>query len=134
MPDRDPHRDALAAAHARIAELERIVAERRGQDADSRAVAALLRERAAAAQGTTPRNVWMMLRYVFVVFPIVAITLAVDHDWVLAAVALIAPFAMALVGQSAARGSAEAAARQVALIDERLAEIEKRAQAGPPAR
>jgi hypothetical protein len=132
MTGRDPHRDPLEAAHARIAELERVVAEQSGQDAESRAIAALQRERASALERTTPPNVWSMLRYMFVVFPVVAIGLAYDRDWLLAVVALLAPFAMAVGGQSFARSNAAGAARQVALIDERLAEIEKRKSGGLP--
>jgi hypothetical protein len=122
---RDPHRDPLEAAHARIAELERVVAEQRGQDAASRTLIALQRERAAALERMTPPNVWSMLRYVFVVFPVVAIGLAYDRDWILAVVAVAAPFGMAVLGRSFARSNAAAAARQVALIDEKLAAMDK---------
>jgi hypothetical protein len=125
MSDRNPHRDALEAAHARIAELERVVAERRGEDARSHEMAALLRERAHVVEQTTPVNVWRMLRYGFVVCPLAALAFAVDRDWPIAVITLVVPFAMAVVGQRFARGNAEAALRQVALIDRRLAELEK---------
>jgi hypothetical protein len=125
MSDRNPHRDALEAAHARIAELERVVAEHRGQDARSHETAALLRERAQVVEQTTPPNVWRMLRYGFVVCPLAALAFAADRDWLIAVITLGAPFAMAVVGQRFARSNAEAALRQIALIDKRLAEIEK---------
>jgi len=123
VSSRDPHRDPLEAAHARIAELELVVAEQRTRDAASSTLVALQRERASAVERMKPPNVWSMLRYVFVVFPVVALGLAYDGDWILAVVAVVAPFAMAVLGQSFARGNAAAAARQVALIDERLAEL-----------
>ncbi len=127
MADRDPHRDALEAAHARIAQLERDLAANRGQSAEANALAALLRERTAAQARLTPPSVWSALRWLFVVFPVAALGFAADRDWVLAALALAAPFAMGLVGQQLAKGSAHAAARQIALIDERVEEIRRRA-------
>src|SRR5437773_7989250 len=50
VPPNAPYRDALAAAHARIAELERVAAERRPTSTKAAQLAALHRERARLAR------------------------------------------------------------------------------------
>jgi hypothetical protein len=121
----DAYRNELAAAQARIAQLEKVVRERSAADAKASTIAALLRERARAVEAVEPRNVWAMLRWSFVVFGVVALAFVVDGDWLFGGLAAVAPALMGLVGQRIADANAAAASRQIALIDERLAEAER---------
>jgi len=124
MSGGDAYRDDLAAAQARIANLEKLVAADRGASAQARTVAALLAERARIVGGVEPPHVWSRLRYFFVVFGVVAIAFAADHDWLFASLAVAAPFLMGFIGQRFVVSNAAASARQLALIDERLRAIE----------
>jgi hypothetical protein len=121
----DAYRNELAAAQARISQLEKIVRERSANDAKASTIAALLRERARAVENVEPRNAWAWLKWRFLIFGVVAIGFVVDGDWLFGGLALVAPFVMGLVGQRMADANAAAASRQVALIDERLAELER---------
>ena len=121
----DAYRNELAAAQARIEQLEKIVRERSANDAKASTIAALLRERARAVEAVEPRNVWTMLKWSYVVFGVTALAFVVDGDWVFGGLALVAPAAMGLVGQRIADANAAAATRQIALIDDRLAEAER---------
>jgi hypothetical protein len=125
MSERSAYRDELEAAHARIARLEGVLAEQTDGDARARRIAALLRERAAVAEATEPPDVWPKLVWLFVVFWVVGIAFLIDHDWIFGTLALVSPFVMGLVAQRVLNANAAAALRQVELIDERLAELEK---------
>jgi hypothetical protein len=125
-PGPDAYRDELAAAQARIAELERVVAAQSASEAQARQITALLRERDRAS-AVPPRSIlgvfiWMI---VCVVAIGAAIACAVDHDWVVTILAIGAPGVLWLVDRRLAASNAAAAKRQVALIDERLAKMQR---------
>jgi hypothetical protein len=122
------YRDALAAAHERIAQLERPHV-----GVQAALLAALYRERAGVVQATKPRKVWSTLRLAFVVFWGAAIALAFDRHWLEAAVASISPVIAGLVGQRISTANAHGAGRQLALVEARIAELEVLMKNGPTA-
>jgi len=121
----DAYRDELAAANARIAQLEQIVAAQGSDGVRQKRIAALVRERGMALQSTEPPNVWRMLRWMFIVFPCTGVAFVVDRDWVVGGLAIVLPFVIGSVGQRIANGNAAAAQRQVALIDAQIGQLEK---------
>jgi hypothetical protein len=125
MSERSAYRDELEAAHARIARLEGLLAEQTHGDARARQIAALLRERAAVASATEPPDVWPKLVWFFVVFWVAAIAFLIDGDGIVGILALVTPAVIGVVAQRVLNASAAAALKQVELIDERLAKLEK---------
>lgn len=119
-----PHRDALAAAHERIASLEADADERQRIDADAARLAALLRERARASSEMEPQSVWGKLPWFFVVFGVAALAFTHDGDWIVALLAMLSPFAIGLGARAVARSNARAAVAQVKLIDEEIARMQ----------
>lgn len=134
MPDEpNAYRDALAAAHARIEQLER---EAKASDPRAARLASLLRERARVVTELEPVNRWpWVLKRFSIPCAVVAIAFAVDRDWILLPVVIALPFALAAVAQAISNGSAKAAAKQLELLDAAIAKEEQRAAsaaAAPP--
>jgi hypothetical protein len=128
----DAYRDELSAAQARIERLERELAERKGATGQAAMLIALQRERASLVGTTEPASIGSKLLFVYVVFWVAAAAFLFDHDWVFGVLALFAPFAVGVLGQKILDSNAAAASRQRALVEERIAEIE-RAMKQPPA-
>lgn len=124
-----PHRDALTAAHERIASLEADADDRRRIDADATRLAALLRERARASSEMAPQSVWGRLPWFFVVFGVAALAFAHDGDWIIAFLAVLSPFAIGLGARAIARSNRRSAVAQVKLIDEEIARLQTSATA-----
>jgi hypothetical protein len=125
MPAGDAYRDELSAAQARIELLERQLSEERASSQHAATLAALIRERARAVGATEPPRIWPKLILVFVVFWLTGAAFLFDGDWFFGTAALLAPFLMGAVGQKILDANAAANSRQLALVDQRIAEIER---------
>jgi hypothetical protein len=127
MPEGDAYRDELSAAQARIERLERELREHRASGQHAAMLVALRRERVRAAAGTQVPEVWPKgaLILVFLVFWTTGAACLVDGDWFFGVGGFAAPFLVGVIGWKILKGNAAANRQQVALVDERIAEIEK---------
>jgi hypothetical protein len=127
MPEGDAYRDELSAAQARIERLERELAETRMTNHQAAMLVALRRERVRAAAGTEVPRVWpkAALILAFMVFWMTAVACVSDGDWVFGVGSFVAPFLVGVMGWRILKANAAANRQQVALVDERIAQIEK---------
>jgi hypothetical protein len=127
MPEGDAYRDELSAAQARIERLERELKESRVSNQQAAMLVALRRERVRAAAGTEVPRVWPKLALVltFLVFWVTGAACLTDRDLVFGVGSFAAPFLVGAIGWKILKGNAAANRQQVALVDERIAEIEK---------
>jgi hypothetical protein len=127
MPEGDAYRDELSAAQARIQRLERELAEHRMSSQQAAMLVALQRERVRAAAGTEVPKVWpkAALILVFLVFWMTGAAGLAEGDWFFGVAGFVAPFLVGGIGWKILKGNAAANRQQVALVDERIAEIEK---------
>ena len=128
MPPGDAYRDELSAAQARIAELERLLAEEREVNRKAAAWAALVRERAHTLGAMrAAASIWpkFSVALVFLVSWLAAAGFFSEQAWFFGGAIVVAPFLVILVARRIARGNAAAASQQLALVAERIAEVEK---------
>jgi hypothetical protein len=123
------YRDELAAAHARIAQLE----EERGHAGSARTteIAALERERAGLVTTHEPQDVWRKLVWFFIAFWATAVAFLIDGDYIFGSLAVAGPFLIGKIWQRVLMGDAERAARQLVLVDARIAELRAAESARP---
>jgi hypothetical protein len=126
VPADDGYRDALAAAHSRIEQLERALGEQKKSDSRAAALAALHRERARVAASTRPRDDWKRLVVTRVIVPvgIVGVVLAFAGDWFFASAAVVLSVATWFGVGAFVRSSAKTAERQLALVEAEIARLE----------
>jgi chromate transport protein ChrA len=127
MPEGDAYRDELSAAQARISRLERELAEHRSSNQQVAMLVALRRERVRAAAGTQVPKVWpkLVLILVFLLFWATGAACLADGDLPYGVAAFAAPLLVGAIGLKILKANAAANRQQVALVDERIAEIEK---------
>jgi hypothetical protein len=127
MPPGDAYRDELSAAQARIERLERELAVQRASSQNAAMLVALRRERVRAAAGTQMPEVWpkVALILAFVVFWLTGAACLAEGDSVFGVAAFVAPFPVGAIGWKILKANVAANRQQVALVDERIAEIEK---------
>jgi hypothetical protein len=127
MPEGNAYRDELSAAQARIERLERELAEHRATNQQAAMLVALRRERVRAAAGTEVPKVWPKLALIlmFVLFWATGAAGLADGDWFFGMAGFVGPFLVGGIAWKILKGNAAANRQQVALVDERIAEIEK---------
>ncbi len=127
MPEGDAYRDELSAAQARIERLERELAEHRATNHQTAMLVALRRERVRAAAGTEVPKGWpkVALILVFVLFWVTGAAGLAEGDWFFGVAGFAAPFLVGGIAWKILKGNAAANRQQVALVDQRVAEIEK---------
>ncbi|HEY1691050.1 MAG TPA: hypothetical protein VGG39_02745 [Polyangiaceae bacterium] len=125
MPDEGPYRDELAAARARIADLERRLADLGSQDARARRLAALVRERTHVDARLEVPGVWPRMVWLFVVFAGVGAVLLFRGDLVLGVFSLVAPVAMGVGATRFFAAETDAARRQRTLVEQEIAALER---------
>jgi hypothetical protein len=126
-PPDDAYRDALAAAHERIAQLEILTAASRQTHAKAATLAALRRERARVADGVVPHDDWqpMVAKRILLPLGVLSLVFVFQGDWVFSSLGVFFGVGTWFGVGAFVRSSATASARQLALVDAEIATIER---------